>query len=292
MLTNDATNPVGDEDITVLDDDQGVDQTDDQIDTTEADDKDSLEGEETDEPAEEEFEEIKRGDQKYKIPKALKGEFLMQADYTRKTQEHASTVRDHQARVAQWEQDNEALVTARAIKTNIDSRLKQIDGLTDQQWAQLEATNPQEAMRLTREAARLRDQRAEVDGAVADHTSRMAEEQKREHANLRSAMFEEVQQKVPDWTDQLGDEVANFAVQEFGVSPQALRNLTDAPSLLILVEAFKGRKAIKELEQAKKVARAQKTAPAKTVRGQGGRFDIAPDTSDFSAFEKRYGGGA
>jgi hypothetical protein len=31
-------------------------------------------------------------------------------------------------------------------------------------------------------------------------------------------------------------------------------------------------------------------APAPTVRGQGGRFKVAPDTTDFAAFEKAYGG--
>ena len=37
-------------------------------------------------PTEEELEEIEREGQKYKIPKALKNEFLMHKDYTQKTQ--------------------------------------------------------------------------------------------------------------------------------------------------------------------------------------------------------------
>jgi hypothetical protein len=31
-------------------------------------------------------------------------------------------------------------------------------------------------------------------------------------------------------------------------------------------------------------------APTPTLRGQGGRFTVAPDTNDFAAFEKQYGG--
>lgn len=47
------------------------------------------EGDEPEAEAEEEYEEIERGGKRYKIPKELAPELMMQADYTRKTQEAA-----------------------------------------------------------------------------------------------------------------------------------------------------------------------------------------------------------
>lgn len=299
MLTEDATNPAADEDVRVLDE-PGVDQSDDdQIDgdDNEAEDDGSdpdepEEGEDGEEQPEAEAEdddtdEIEWEDgKKYRVPKALKDGLLRQADYTRKTQELAAEKRSLAERISSWEAESEEVTAAKALKLNIDNRLKQIDGLTEAQWQDLERTNPAQARALEREHRRLSDQARQVDEAVADYTSKLQGEREREFANLRSAMFTEVKSKIPNWSDQLGDEVADFAIREFGISPDALKNLTDAPSLLVLHAAYEGSKARKALQQTQKHAQRQKTKPAATVRGASGRFAVKPDTDDFAAFEK------
>lgn len=299
MLTEDATNPAADEDVRVLDE-PGVDQSDDdQIDGDDSEAEDD--GSDPDEPEEgeegeeqpdaeaedDETDEIEWEDgKKYRVPKALKDGFLRQADYTRKTQEVAAEKKALAERISSWEAESEEVTAAKALKLNIDNRLKQIDSLTEAQWQELERTNPAQARALEREHRKLSDQARQVDAAVADYTSKLQGEREREFANLRQAMFTEVKRKVPDWSDQLGDEVADFAIREYGVSQDALRNLTDSPSLLVLIDAFKGRKAIKALQETQKHAQRQKTKPAATVRGASGRFAVKPDTDDFAAFEK------
>lgn len=286
-MTDQATNPAAGEDVSVLDG-EGVDLKQDLIDGTEQTEGSTETGDNPDgeqPPVDDDHEEIEWEDgQKYRIPKALKPGFLRQADYTRKTQEAAEERRQAAARIAQFEQAGEDLIEARAVLKGIDNRLQQIDSLTDAQWDQLEANG--RARAVEREARKLRDQRAEVEGAVAQHTSRLTEQQERERANLRTAMFEEVQKKIPAWSDQLGDEIAEVGIREYGLTPDDLRNLAHAPSLVILHDAVQGRKAIEELRQLKSIAKRQNTAPAQTLRGQGGRFSAAADTSDFAAFEK------
>jgi hypothetical protein len=297
MQTEDATNPGAEEDVRVLDQ-QGVDQTDNSItvdgdqDDNEADEaSDPDEGEQTDEAGggveDDDSEEIEWEDgQKYRVPKALKDGFLRQADYTRKTQEVAEEKRKAAERITQWEAQSEELSQAQALRLTIDNRLKEIDSLTDAQWEKLYANDPAKANALEREARRLRDQAGQVEQAVQDYTSKLTAEQETERSNLRATMFSEVQKKVPNWTDQLGDEVAAFAIQEFGISPEALKNLTDAPSLLVLHRAYEGSKALKAQRETLKHAKRQQTAPASTVRGTSGRFAVKPDTDDFAAFEK------
>lgn len=292
-MTDEATNPVVDEDVSDVLASEGVDQEAqaEEIDATEAtEESEAEEGE--DQPAEEDdHEEIEWEDgQKYRVPKALKPALLRQADYTRKTQEAAEDKRQAAARIAEWQEADENLVDARATLKTIDNRLKQIEGLTDEQWARMQTENPVQANALSREERRLRDQRAQVEGAVTDYTSRMTAAQERERANLRTEMFSEVARKVPDWSDQLGDEVAGFAIQEFGIEPEALRNLTDPKALLVLHRAFLGDKALKAQQKSQKHTQAQKTKPVPTLnRGAGGRIAPKGDTDDFAAFERAYG---
>lgn len=288
-MTEEATNPVADDGARVTEG-EGVELDTAQIDGTETEaTEESTEGDdalEAEQPAAEDddTEEIEWEDgQKYRVPKALKPGFLRQADYTRKTQELADQKRQHSESVAQWAAADDEVVEARATLKTLDNRLSQIEGLTEAQWAQLD---PQRQQSLLREQITLRDQRAQIEGAVADHTARKIEAREREHANLRQAMFEAVQQKVPDWSDKLGDEIADFAMSELGVTPDDLRNMTYAPALLALHRAFLGNKALKAQRETQKIAQRQKTAPAQTVRGQGGRFAATPDTSDFAAFER------
>src|SRR5215204_4003947 len=56
---------------------------------------------ETDTSEDEEFEEVERAGKKYRIPAALKGELMMQSDYTKKTQEVSETRKALEAREAE-----------------------------------------------------------------------------------------------------------------------------------------------------------------------------------------------
>src|SRR5687768_12106596 len=69
---------------------------------------------EDEEPDEEPFEEIERNGRKATIPAWLKPELMMQADYTRKTQELAETRRAFEAERAAAEQLSGAELSAQA----------------------------------------------------------------------------------------------------------------------------------------------------------------------------------
>ncbi len=102
--------------------------------STEPDDADTPEGES--EEAEEETAEIERDGKTFKIPAALKDDFLRQADYTRKTQELAETRKELASHIEQAKQASEGEINARAKAVAIDAAIKQYENVD---WDGLQA---------------------------------------------------------------------------------------------------------------------------------------------------------
>ncbi len=104
-----------------------------------------VESDETDETdPEDELEEIERDGKKYKIPAALKSELMMQADYTRKTQELAEQRKAIQEQRSLVEQASQAELNAYASLTNIDQQLAEYQKVN---WDRYEDDNPFEAQK-------------------------------------------------------------------------------------------------------------------------------------------------
>lgn len=288
-MTEQATNPVVDDDVRVVDG-EGVDQATDLIDATnDADDSETLEGEEQPD-ADDDSEEIEWEDgQKYRIPKPLKDAFLRHADYTRKTQEAASQRREaerqHAETVAQWQEADELVVDARAALKGIDNRLKEIDSLTDAQWAQIDTQDPARARALSREQMKLRDQRDQITGAVADRTARMEADRDQVLLERRQSFQAALPTEIPDWGPELDSAVTKTAIQTLGFKSDELKSLDDIRAAKTLYWAHRGLEAHRVQQKTQSIVQRQKTAPASTLRGQGGRFAVSPDTSDFRAFE-------
>src|SRR5579884_3283912 len=102
------------------------------------------EGEEGDEPRApaEEFDEVEHEGKKYKIPKPLKGAMLMQADYTRKTQEVAEQrkqIEQERVRVAEEQKLHAEHLTEIAKVVALDEAIKEFQKAD---WNAIKANNP------------------------------------------------------------------------------------------------------------------------------------------------------
>ena len=274
-MTEEATNPVADDDSRVIES-EGVQQADH---TEAADEGEEVEGEEPEDEAEpeEEYEEVERGEVKYRIPKALKGEFLMQADYTRKTQELSQQRQQHEAAVQQWTEADEALVEARAGLKAIDTRLQQIESLTEGQWQQLD---PARAQALMREQMTLRDQRAQLDGAVAQHRERLEADRTRLATERRQAFAEALPREIPGWSDELDAKLTKAAIDDLGFQPDDLKNLDDIRAAKTLYWAHRGLEAHRAEQAALKAQKTVSVQPApKVAGGQAPRRELRDDLS-------------
>jgi hypothetical protein len=263
-MTEETTNPV-DEDVRVLD--EGVDQND-QIDT-DAETPDSEKEQPEDE--EEEFEEVERNGKTYRVPKALKAELLMQADYTRKTQELADQRKALEAERVKASEVDETFITAKAAQRAIDSRISQIEAISPQEWARIDAEDARngtaKGRQLDRELAHLKSQRDQVERTIKDHTEQRELAAQQDFAKQRENFAKTLQEKI-GLTPELDEQLTNFAIAK-GVSAEEISQLTDPRIGELLYLAFKGDEAMKKQMAAVRAAKASKVQPAERVAGKG-----------------------
>lgn len=263
-MTEETTNPVVEDDAVL---NAGVDQ-DDQIDT----DAEALESDEDHpEVEEEEYDEVERGGKTYKVPKALKAELLMQADYTRKTQELADQRKAIEARAATLADEDEAFLTARATTKAIETRIGQIEAITPDQWARIDAEDARNGTSrgraLDRELAQLKSQREQVGEAIKTHREQRDLAAQQDFAKQRENFVEVLKEKI-GLTPELDDKLTNFAVSK-GIAAAELQQLTDPRMGELLYLAFKGEEAVKKQMAAVRAAKAVKVQPAERVAGKG-----------------------
>ena len=127
MENQDTTNPAEAEDVNT--------EVEAEVETNEPELDDFGNPVEAEAEGEDELEEIERDGKRYKIPAALKPELMMQADYTRKTQELAAERKAIADQRSMVEQASEAELNAYAAVWNIDQQLAAYQKLDWDAWA-------------------------------------------------------------------------------------------------------------------------------------------------------------
>ena len=73
---------------------------------------------------------------------------------------------------------------------------------------------------------------------------------------------------------------------KLGFSPEEMSQVMDPRLIKLLHRAYEGATKAFQHQRAGAIAQAQRTSPARTLRGSGGGLRVAADTSDFAAFER------
>lgn len=269
----------------------------------EAAEGDDAEGQ-ADDKGDEGYQDVEIDGVTYSVPKKLAAERMMHADYTRKTMEVAATrkaldtdrdtfTKERQAFVQQAEAERafgEERAKIAVMDANIASLNAQIGEYGKVDWSQLDdATHTHHSRvynELVRQAQALTQER---DGAARDFTNKVqakALEAQQETAKRRQEGVEKLPSIITGWNDELADKTANFALSE-GLTLEEIRSAPENPvHVKMLYLAMLGAESLKQKAQVKRIAPAQKTAPVKSLRGAAGKFEPAPDTNDFAAFER------
>jgi hypothetical protein len=171
-----------------------------------------------DETAEVPTEEIDWDGEKYAIPAKLKPAFMMQADYTRKTQELAEVRRSIEAeklaiQSAQlFTEQTQPLLTQKQQLNSMKEQAKKID------WT---ALTTDQKIDLDRE---LRN----IDGQLADIDKQLSSKQQEHEAGFGRAVLQAVQateaymaQKVPGWNQNAGNALHDYGTA-LGIPKQKL----------------------------------------------------------------------
>lgn len=164
--------------------------------------------------SEDELEDYEHGGKAYKVPKALKGHLMREADYTRSKQEIATEKKaieaEREAAKAATKLDQELLGDTFKLHT-IKERLAALQNLTTAQWAEIETKNAAQASRLTRELTLLKTQHDTLEGEIRQKQHQALETQRFETAKRAEDSLARIAKKIPGWSDDLAGKLNEYA---------------------------------------------------------------------------------
>jgi hypothetical protein len=216
--------------------------------------------------SEEDGEEIEHEGRKYRLPSALKPLLLMQADYTRKTQEVAEQRRAVQAERQALHQTSQAELDTYARATTLAGQLAQYQQVD---WRAWHDSDPFAASAATSEYNMLRDQHSQALGQLSQlHGQRTFLAQQdiaRRMESGRAALAKE----IPGWSDDLKARLIGFAAG-YGFSRDELDDLEADPRVArVLHAAFSGSKNVETARKVQNTLAAQQVQPAASVKARG-----------------------
>lgn len=213
-----------------------------------------------------EFDEIEHEGSKHRIPKALKPLFLMQSDYTKKTQE----VADQRRAI---ESERESLTkSVEAQKQHISDlgRLKVMEEALDQyqkvDWPTARAQNPEQANAAFQDFMTLSHQRDTLAGKVQKAIEDQSQEAQRDFAKRYEETTNVLVRDIKGWNAETAAKVRDFAIGN-GVTADELRQVATNPRFAkILHKAWLGEQLITKQQAAAKAAGAKRPAAETEVK--------------------------
>ena len=262
--------PSGDSDYTDVDEEAAKLATEGESDSELGDElveEQSDEGEEED--IEEELDGVKVRGKKEALER-LKAERLMQADYTRKTQETAELRKQAEAERQAVEiekqvhfQNMNEVATIKAI----EMRLAQFAGID---WNQLSDADPVQAMKLDREARQLQATKAQLEGSISQRHAQFTAHQQRQAAMELAEGQRVLQREIPGWGEELRTDLVKYALQN-GYTQRELDAMKSPAMVRSLFKEYQSAQAKKQattrpkVTQAKPVTQVQTTNKTKAV---------------------------
>lgn len=187
---------------------------------------------------EEELEGVKLRGKKELLEK-LKSERLMQADYTRKTQDVAEQRKAIEAERAEFQkaaQSHQQNLREVAQLVNVDERLNQFNQLN---WQQVQAEDPMRAQSLLIEFNQLQAARGQLMNSLTQRQQQQALQQQHEHARRLQEGQAVLARDIKGWGPELAGKLADFGAS-LGIPREALSNVTDPLFVKVLHKAFIG----------------------------------------------------
>lgn len=211
-------------------------------------------------------EEVEHEGQKYRIPKALKSALMMNADYTRKTQELADLRRSAETERTRYQQASAEHVQALAAVHSIDQQLNQFQQVN---WQQLSDEDPIQAQKLWMQYTQLKDSRQQIAGQVQQMEQQRAFETQQATAKRIEEGQAILKRDIPNWGPDTARQINDFAAKEFGFQPQELAQVIDPRVVKILHAAMVGTQLVKKQQEGAKSG-ANQAADIKPVTRVGG----------------------
>lgn len=271
-MTDTTTNPVE----FVYDDEPEVadDQQDDQVNDQADDDGDEAdeEGSQDDQGQEDDLEEVEWGGKKHRIPKDLKPALMMQADYTRKTQEVAEAARSLSEERAKWTQLSEDVVAAKIEEKAVKDRLSDIQALSERDWQEIAALDRQNGTanydRLMREMNTLPGKLSALETQSKAKEQEALNQKSEARMKLIEQGYQTLVRDIPGWGPEYGAKLADFVKTDFGLTPETHGEYFEDPAMVKLAHAaFQAKNLQAKAKTQQRADQAKATPLPKTNKG-------------------------
>jgi len=238
-------------------------------------DSEDAEGEELDneQSDDSEEEEVEYEGKHYKVPKELKEALLRQADYTRKTQEVAEVrkqVEAQQARMDAERQFTQAHIRDVARIEALDQQLAQYGQVN---WDALIDSDPQQAMKLERQARELQAQRAQLAQAVTQKQHEFQQSQQQEAARQIAEGQRVLSREIPGWGPELAQKLIDYG-RTRGYPDQVLFNVTSPAFVMDLYNSYQFAEIRKKATQKPKPVQEK---PVTRIQASKSKTSVDPD---------------
>jgi hypothetical protein len=216
-----------------------------------------------------EFHEIEHQGQTYQIPAALKGAFLMQGDYTRKTQELAEHRRGLEAERKALEHHAETAHANIADRAQLHLLEEQLAGFQEVDWGAFAQQDPEQAQALWAQYQQVSELHDRYAWKMAHHAHQGQLEAERQAAAQLTQTGKVLAQKIEGWSPEIASKLVEYA-GAFGVTLEELREIADPRLWLILHRAHQGEEAAKQQATSRQMEQTQAVRPAISVSGAAG----------------------
>lgn len=215
-----------------------------------------------------ETEEVEHQGQFYRIPRALSGAFLANADYAQKLQElaeHRQGIDRDRNGLAMQSELMQATLADRANMAAIDSQLEHLEEVD---WDALGEEDPQTAQHLWGQYQRLAEARDRFAWSLTQNEHRARQQAERDMAEQLMQTGKILAAEIDGWSPDVATKLVEYAAA-FGVTLDELREVADPRLWKILHRAHLGDEAAKRQETTRQAEQRQAVRPAVQVSGSG-----------------------
>lgn len=173
----------------------------------------------------------------HRIPAALKDKFLMQADYTKKTQEVAEQRRQLEQQSKDFQAQQKALQSHVAEVSKLVAIDEQLANYDKVDWIALNRQDPVKAQELHFQRQALERQRNELGGKLANEWQERVNREQQQFAKQYEQGLAVITKAIPDWSQSYADKLTDYATKHYGASKEQLRDIQLMnPGLVVILD--------------------------------------------------------
>lgn len=252
-------------------------------------DADELDPDFVDVPQDDDLEDVDWEGARYRIPKALKPAIMMNADYTRKTQEladHRRSLDGERERFNQQVKSQQESFEDRVQLALVDRQLQQFQKID---WDKLQADDYEKAQSLWRNYQMTKDARNELAGRLRDRDQRQAFETQQATAKRLEEGHAVLTREIPNWSPETAKQLTAFGVSSLGFSAQELSGVSDPRYVKTLYLAQLGQKWLDKQRAAARTRQPQgkPVSQVGTGRARAGKDEDSMSTEEWMDHERK-----